>query len=95
MAVLQVEIGKLMARVDGLAAQIEDLKKGMDSTNRQLVRLTTQLAAFSADMMTEMEKKFITRAEIAPIKAVLSVVAATTFSAFCMAAAELFFHKWI
>ncbi len=95
MPTFQVEIGKLMARVDGLAAQIDELKKGMDDTNRQLSRLTTQLAAFSSDVMKDMEKKFITRAEIAPIKAVLSVVAATTFSAFCLAAAELFFNKWL
>ncbi len=43
--------------------------------------------------MDKMEKKFVLRTEIAPIKAVLSLVAAATLSAICLNLSELLFNK--
>lgn len=93
MPTIQVEIGKLMAQFSGLSLQIEELKKGMENTNRQLMKLHGEFTSFSSKIGKEMEARFLTRSEIAPLKAVLSVVAVTTLSAICLTVTEMILNR--
>ena len=89
----ELEIGKLMAHFDGLQKRLDIVTKGMDDTNKQLMKWHQDFEIFTAEIMEKMEKRFILRSEIAPIKAVLSVIAVATVSAICLTLSELFFKR--
>ena len=91
MTAFELEIGKLMAQFDSLQQRLDDVRKGMDSTNKQLMKWHQEFENFAGDIMEKMEKRFILRSEIAPIKAMLSAVAIATVSAICLTLSELFF----
>ncbi len=93
MASFDLQIGKLMAQFDSLQSRIDDVRKGMDNTNRQLAKWHGEFETFAGDIMEKMEKRFILRSEIAPIKAALSVVLVATVSAICISLSELFFKR--
>ncbi len=93
MTAFEVEIGKLMAQFESVQARIDELKKGMDNTNRQIIHWRSDFDKFTGDIMEKMEKRFILRSELAPIKAVLSVIAVATVSAICLSLSELLFQK--
>ena len=93
MTTFELEIGKLMAQFDSLQKRIDDVQKGMESTNRQLAKWHSDFSDFTGAIMDKIEQKFVLRSEIAPIKAVLSLVAAATLSAICLNLSELIFNK--
>ena len=89
----ELEIGKLMAQFDSLQQRLDIVTKGMDDTNKQLMKWHQDFELFTSEIMEKMEKRFILRSEIAPIKAILSVVAVATVSAICLTLSELFFQR--
>ena len=93
MTQFELEIGKLMAQFASLQQQLDNVSKGMEQTNKQLMRWHQDFDNFTGDIMEKMEKRFVLRSEIAPIKAVLSVIAVATVSAICLSLSELIFKK--
>ena len=93
MTAFELEIGKLMAQFDSLQQRLDDVRKGMDNANKQLMKWHQEFENFAGDIMEKMEKRFILRSEIAPIKAMLSVIAVATVSAICLTLSELFFKR--
>ena len=93
MTQFDVEIGKLMAQFESVQQRIDELKKGMDNTNKQLQIWRKDFDSFTGSVMEKMEKRFVLRSELAPIKAILSVIAAATASAICLNLSELVFSK--
>ena len=89
MTKFELEIGKLMAQFDSLQQRLDIVTKGMENTNRQLIKWQLDFEQFAGDIMEKMEKRFILRSEIAPIKSVLSVIAVATISAICLTLSEL------
>ena len=89
----ELEIGKLMAQFDSLQQQLDSLSKAMERSNKQLMRWHQDFEIFTGDIMEKMEKRFVLRSEIAPIKAVLSVITVATVSAICLSLSELVFKK--
>ena len=65
----------------------------MDDTNKQIIKWHRDFEIFSSEIMEKMEKRFILRSEIAPIKSVLSIVAVATLSAICLTLSELIFNR--
>ncbi len=93
-----LEMGKLMAQVDGLQKQLADIKKDVSSTKTQITSVHAELLNFMGTvqkksvcqvMHDKLNKEFIMRREIAPIKAILNVIAATTITAICIAIMDL------
>lgn len=82
---LDMEIGKLIARLDAVQQDISDMKTQIDLLRRQV-------AVLPADLQKETEKRFMTRIEAAPIKNALSMMALTTLSAICIGLVQLFFN---
>lgn len=95
MTQFDVEIGKLMAQFESVQQRIDELKKGMDNTNKQLQIWRKDFDCFTGEIMEKMEKRFVLRSELAPIKAVLSVIAVATVSAICLNLSEMFFSKFL
>ena len=93
MTQFDVEIGKLMAQFENVQQRIDELKKGMDTTNKQLQNWRKDFDCFTGEIMEKMERKFVLRSELAPIKAILSVIAAATVSAICLNLSDLIFSK--
>ena len=93
MTAFELEIGKLMAQFDSLQQRLDDVRKGMENTNKQLMKWHQEFEIFAGDIMEKMEKRFILRSEIAPIKAMLSIVAVATVSAIFLTLSELFFKR--
>ena len=89
----ELEIGKLMAQFDSLQQRLDIVTKAMDDTNKQIMKWRRDFEIFSSEIMEKMEKRFILRSEIAPIKSVLSVVAVATLSAICLTLSELIFNR--
>lgn len=89
----ELEIGKLMAQFESLQHRLDDVRRGMENTNKQLEKWHQEFENFSGDIMEKMEKRFILRSEIAPIKAILSVVFVATLSAVCLTLSELIFKR--
>ena len=89
----ELEIGKLIAQFNSLQQQLDVVTKGMDNTNKQLMKLHANFENFSREIMEKMERKFILRSEMAPIKSILSVVAVAMISAICLTLSELFFSR--
>lgn len=89
----ELEIGKLMAQFDSLQQRLDIVTKGMDDTNKQIMKWHHDFEKFTGEIMEKMEKRFILRSEIAPIKSVLSVVAVATLSAICLTLSELVFNR--
>ena len=89
----ELEIGKLMAQFDALQQRLDTVSKGMDDTNKRLMSWHQDFENFTGEIMEKMEKRFILRSEIEPIKAILSVVAVTTLSAICLTLSEIFFKQ--
>ena len=58
---LDMEIGKLMARLDAVQQDIQEMKTQIDLLRRQV-------AVLPADLQKETEKRFMTRLELMPIK---------------------------
>lgn len=94
MTSFDVEIGKLMAQFESLRLRIDELKKGMETTNKQVSKLHTDFVAFSSNVVTQMDEIFVRRTDLAPFKMALSFVAMTTFSAVCLSICELLFGKY-
>ncbi len=82
---LDMEIGKLTARLDAVQRDISEMKTHIDLMRRQL-------AVLPGDIQKETEKRFMTRMELMPIKNALSMVVLTTVSAICMGLVQLFFN---
>ncbi len=80
-----IELGKLMARLDAVQQDIAEMKTQIDL-------LRQQIAILPANLQKETEKRFISRAEWMPIKNMLSMVVLTTISAICMGVVQLFFN---
>ena len=95
MTKFDIEIGKLMAEFESIQQRIDELKKGMDNTNKQLQIWRKDFDCFTGEIMEKMEKRFVLRSELAPVKAILSVIAAATVSAICLNVSELFFTKFL
>ena len=93
MTQFDLEIGKLMAQFVSLQQQLDGVCNRLEQTNKQLMRWHQDFDNFTGDIMEKMEKRFILRSEIAPIKAVLSVIAVATVSAICLSLSELIFNK--
>ncbi len=93
MTVRELEIGKLMAHFEALQQRLDDVRKGMEDTNQRLIKWHREFENFAGDIMEKMEKRFILRSEVAPLKAVLSVVAVATVSAICLTLSELIFKR--
>ena len=89
----ELEIGKLMAQFEGLQQRLDTVSKGMDDTNKRLLAWYQDFENFTGEIMEKMEKRFILRSEIEPIKAILSVIAVTMFSTICLTLSELFFKQ--
>lgn len=93
-----LEIGKLMAQVDILQNQLSDIKKEVCSTKNQIVSVHSELLNFMGKVQhktacqtlhDKMNKDFISRSEITPIKSILNVIAVTTITAICVALMNL------
>ncbi len=82
---LDMEIGKLIARLDAVQQDISDMKTQIDLLRRQV-------AVLPADLQKETEKRFMTRIELMPIKNALSMMVLTTLSAICMGLVQVFFN---
>ena len=82
---LDMEIGKLMARLDAVQQDIKDMKTQIDLLRRQV-------AILPMDLQKETEKRFMTRLELMPIKNALSMMVLTTLSAICMGLVQVFFN---
>ncbi len=82
---LDMEIGKLMARLDAVQQDIQEMKTQIDLLRRQV-------AVLPADLQKETEKRFMTRLELMPIKNALSMMVLTTLSAICMGLVQVFFN---
>lgn len=82
---LDMEIGKLMARLDAVQQNIQEMKTQIDLLRRQV-------AVLPADLQKETEKRFMTRLELMPIKNALSMMVLTTLSAICMGLVQVFFN---
>lgn len=93
MAEIKIEMGKLMAQFSSLNQAISELKKGMENTNKEVLKLHTELMGLSGSIFQKMEKTYIKRSELAPIKGLLSVAAVTLFSAICLSITELLVFK--
>lgn len=89
----ELEVGKLMAQFESLQQRLDIVTKGMDDTNKQIMKWHRDFEIFTNEIMEKMEKRFILRSEIAPIKSVLSVVAVATVSAICLTLSELIFNR--
>ena len=94
----QVELGKLMARVETLQKQLADIKKDVSVSKKQITDLHDELVNFMAQVQTKnvcqilhdkLGKECIPRVELAPIRAVLNVVVLTTATAICAALLNL------
>ena len=94
MTAFELEIGKLMAQFDSLQQRLDDVRRGMDNTNKQLAKWHDEFENFAGDIMEKMEKRFILRSEIAPVKTILSVVTVATISAICISLSQLFFKRF-
>lgn len=79
----ELQIGQLTAQMESVRSDISDIKIKMD-------KLMMSLNAFPNDM----EKKFVTRLELMPIKSVLSMVVLTTVSALCIGIVQIFFDTF-
>lgn len=88
-----LEIGKLMAQFESLQQQIEVLNKGMENTNQQLAKLSVDFGHFSGQIFEQMDKRFVRRSDLAPVKAFLSVALVSTFSALCLTLSEIFLKR--
>lgn len=82
---LDMEIGKLIARLDAVQHDISDMKTQIDLLRRQV-------AVLPVDLQKETEKRFMTRIELMPIKNALSMMVLTTLSAICMGLVQVFFN---
>lgn len=82
---LDMEIGKLMARLDAVQQDIQEMKTQIDLLRRQV-------AVLPVDLQKETEKRFMTRLELMPIKNALSMMVLTTLSAICMGLVQVFFN---
>ena len=82
---LDMEIGKLTARLDAVQQDIQEMKTQIDLLRRQVAVLPT-------DLQKETEKRFMTRLELMPIKNALSMMVLTTLSAICMGLVQVFFN---
>ncbi len=82
---LDMEIGKLTARLDAVQQDIQEMKTQIDLLRRQV-------AVLPADLQKETEKRFMTRLELMPIKNALSMMVLTTLSAICMGLVQVFFN---
>ena len=56
MTAFELEIGKLMAQFEGLQQRLDDVRKGMESTNKQLMKWHQEFENFAGDIMEKMEK---------------------------------------
>ncbi|MGN1063610.1 MAG: hypothetical protein ACI4QM_04745 [Alphaproteobacteria bacterium] len=98
MTQFSLEIGKLMAQVDTLQKQLTDIKKEVCSAKQQIVDVhaellnfmgTVQLKTDCAKLHDKFGMQYISRAEIAPVKSVLNIMAATAVTAICIALMNL------
>lgn len=98
MTQFSLEIGKLMAQVDTLQKQLTDIKKEVCSAKQQIVDVHTELINFMgtvqlksdcAGLREKINTQYMSRAEIAPVKSVLNIMAATTLTAICIALMNL------
>lgn len=94
MSVYTLEIGKLMAQVDALQKQLTDIKKEVCSTKKQIADVHTELINFMGTVQLKGDcrvlydkigREYISRKELAPIRAVLNIMAATAVTAICVA----------
>ena len=95
-----LELGKLMAQVGALQQQLTDIKKEVTQAKNQMMHVHTELLNFMGTVQSKtacqiihdkMKADYVMRAEIAPMKAILGVIALTTTTAICMAVVELIF----
>lgn len=93
-----LEIGKLMAQVDALQKQLTDIKKEVCSAKKQIVDVHTELINFMGTVQRKSDcrilydkigKDFISRQELAPIRNILNIMAATAVTAICVALMNL------
>ena len=82
---LDMEIGKLTARLDAVQQDIQEMKTQIDLLRRQG-------PVFPAVLQKETENRFMTRLELMPIKNALSMMVLTTLSAICMGLVQVFFN---
>ena len=55
----ELEIGKLMAQFDSLQQRLDIVTKGMDDTNKQIMKWHRDFESFTGEIMEKMEKRFI------------------------------------
>lgn len=93
-----LEIGKLMAQVDALQKQLTDIKKEVCSAKKQITDFHTELINFMGMVQRKSEcrmlydkigKDYISRQELAPVRNILNIMAATTVTAICIAVLNL------
>ena len=94
MTEIKIEMGKLMGQFDILNQTINELKKGMEKTNREMQKLHNDFLTFSVSVMTEMEKRFVKKDELALLKRAVSVVVVTLFTALCLSGVDVAITKW-
>ena len=90
MPTLTMEIGKLMAQVDTLQKQLGAIQKEICQTKEQITDVHTELINFMAVVQKKsvcaaihdkLEKAYVPRSEIAPLKAVAGMITLTTITA--------------
>lgn len=93
-----LEIGKLMAQVEALQKQLTDIKKDVCSTKKQIADVHTELINFMGVVQRKSDcrilydkigKDFVSRQELAPVRNILNVMAATALTAICVALMNL------
>ncbi|MBR4927237.1 MAG: hypothetical protein IKY98_02805 [Alphaproteobacteria bacterium] len=98
MTVYTLEIGKLMGQVDTLQKQLTDIKKEVCSTKKQITDVHTELTNFMGTVQCKSEclmmrekigKEYVMRSELAPVRFVLHIMAATALTAICVALMNL------
>ncbi len=90
MPTLTMEIGKLMGQVDTLQKQLADIKKDITQTKTQIADIHTELLNFMGTVQQKtscqaiqerLAKEYMSRTELAPIKAIAGMIALTTVTA--------------
>lgn len=94
MTVYTLEIGKLMAQVDALQKQLTEIKKEVCSTKKQIVDVHTELINFMGNVQCKTDcqllrdkinKEYMLKKELAPVRFVLNIMAASAITAICVA----------
>ena len=94
MTEIKIEMGKLMGQFDVLNQTIKELKNGMEKTNKEVQKLHNDFLTFSVSVMTEVEKRFVKKDELAFLKRACSIIVVTFFTALCLSGVDMAITRW-